>query len=319
LKSPVLFIVFNRPDTTRRVFEAIRSARPPRLYIAADGPRSDRSGEDRRCLEVRKIASAVDWPCQVSTLYQPINLGCKIGVSTAISWFFENEEEGIVLEDDVLPLPTFFEFCDELLERYRNEERVAMISGCNLVANHFATDRSYFFSHYNHIWGWASWRRAWRHYDVAMKAWPAWRDANGLAAMRSGGRLFEHYWRHTLNAAYRGEIDTWDYQWTFACWRSGGLTVLPAVNQTHNLGFGADATHTVSEAPDYVTASAAKPMPFPLVHPASIERAARADDCIDSVVFGISPRLVLKKSLLSSPPLRALAARYKAMIRAGTK
>ncbi len=168
MRSPVLFLVFNRPDSTRKVFDAIRSARPPKLYITADGPRPDRPAEAKLCSEVRAIASAVDWPCEVKTLFRESNLGCKAGVSSGITWFFSHEDEGIILEDDVLPVPTFFNFCDEMLERYRDDARVSMISGCNLISNHFSPKQSYFFSRYNLIWGWATWRRAWQHYDVAM-------------------------------------------------------------------------------------------------------------------------------------------------------
>src|ERR1700690_1974577 len=156
MQSPVLFLVFNRPDTTRRVFEAIRSAQPPRLYVAADGPRGARAGEAERCAEVRRIATAVNWPCEVKTLFRDCNLGCKMGVSSGITWFFEHEPEGIILEDDVLPVPTFFDFCDELLARFRNDDRVAMISGSNLIAGHFDPAESYFFSRCAQIWGWAS-------------------------------------------------------------------------------------------------------------------------------------------------------------------
>jgi hypothetical protein len=297
MRSPVLFLVFNRPDSTRQVFDAIRSARPPKLYIAADGPRADRPDEVKLCREVRAIASAVDWPCEVKTLFREANLGCKAGVSGGISWFFNHEDEGIILEDDVLPVPTFFSFCDEMLERYRNDARVSMISGCNLISNYFTPKQSYFFSRYNHIWGWATWRRAWRHYDVAMAQWPVWRDERGLERLSGGRRLFTWYWRNIFDAVYNCRIDTWDYQWTFAIWRIGGLAVLPAVNQTHNLGFGADATHTTGATPGYVVASRPEPLKWPLVDPGLVERDARADRLIDSKIFGITLRNLIKRYL----------------------
>src|SRR5271165_4717676 len=180
MRSPILFLVFNRPETTRRVFETIRAARPPKLYVSADGPRAGRAGEPQRCDEARRIATSVDWPCEVKTLFRDANLGCKMGVSTGISWFFDQEPEGIILEDDIVPLPSFFDYCDELLARYRDDERVAMISGCNPIANDFRVDESYFFARFCGIWGWASWRRAWRHYDVNISAWPAWRAESRL-------------------------------------------------------------------------------------------------------------------------------------------
>ena len=307
IHSPVLFLVFNRPDTTRRVFEAIRAARPPRLYVAADGPRVSRADEAQRCAQVREIATSVDWPCEVKTLFRADNLGCRRAVSSAIDWFFEEEPEGIVLEDDVLPLPGFFAYCDELLARHREDPRVVAISGSNLISNRFVPHHSYFFSRHNHIWGWASWRRAWCHYDVAMRDWPHWRNEGGLARVANGDRHFQDYWQAIFDATYRGEIDTWDYQWTFACWRMGGVAVLPAFNQTSNLGFGADATHTTAEVPDCVRESQPRPLIFPLRHPDQVASIPEADRMIDRRVFGIGPVRTLKRRLRSLPWIGGMA------------
>lgn len=303
MNSAVLFLVFNRPDTTAQVFEAVRAARPPRLYVAADGPRANRQGEAARCAEVRRIATAVDWPCEVKTLFREQNLGCKMGVSGGITWFFENEEEGVILEDDVLPVPSFFPYCDELLDRYRNDDRVGMISGCNLISRHFTPKGSYFFSRYNHIWGWASWRRAWKHYDVRMSAWPAWRDGGGWTGLCAGDRLFEEYWRDIFDSAHRGDIDTWDYQWTFSCWHTGALSTLPAHNQTRNVGFGQGATHTTAEAPLFVIESIAKPLDFPLRHPIEVERQFVADTLIANRAFCVTRRSILLRRIRSAPAL----------------
>ncbi len=309
--------MFNRPDTTRQVFEAVRAARPSRLYIAADGPRPHRAGEAERCQEVRRICSSIDWPCEVKTRYRETNLGCKRGVADGVSWFFAEEPEGIILEDDVLPLPTFFSFCDEMLERFRDDDRVAMVTGCNLISSHFRAEHSYFFSRYNHIWGWASWRRVWRHYDVDMRGWRSWRDSNGLSRWSGGDEFFSSYWNYTLSAAHAGNIDTWDYQWTFTCWRLGGLTVAPAVNQTSNLGFGSDATHTTAEAPQYVIDSPAVPLEFPLKHPDSVERSLRADRLIDEKVFGINFVTILKQRLFHRPLVRKVGRLARNVLRQG--
>jgi hypothetical protein len=299
MRSAVLFLVFNRPDTTREVFDAIRAARPPRLYVAADGPRADRPGEAQRCAEVRRIATNVDWPCEVKTLFRDRNLGCNRGCAGGISWFFENEEEGIILEDDVLPLPSFFPYCDELLERYRDDERVAMVSGCNTISRRFASKESYFFSRYSLFWGWASWRRAWGRHDVAMKDWPAWRDRGGLAKFPGGNRLFEAYWRHNFDTAHSGKIDTWDHQWTFSCWKRGWLSIIPARNQTLNLGFRSDATHTTTWTPSYVSESAPEPLDFPLVHPELVSRNSEADAILDEHVYRINRVRILRQKILS--------------------
>ena len=170
LTTPVLFLVFNRPDTTEKVFEAIRQAKPQKLFVAADGPRGNRLGEKEKCEQVRKIATTVDWDCEVKTLFREKNLGCKFAVSSAIDWFFKNVEEGIVLEDDCLPSQSFFWFCQELLERYRNDERVMLIGGNNRGVD-FLKNHSYFFSKYVQIWGWATWRRSWEKYDSKIRKW----------------------------------------------------------------------------------------------------------------------------------------------------
>ncbi len=315
MRSAVLFLVFNRPETTRQVFEAIRIAKPPRLYVAADGPRPNRPGEAERCAEVREIAMRVDWPCDVRTLLRDQNLGCKIGVSEGINWFFEAEEEGIILEDDVLPLHSFFDYCDELLERYRNDERVGLISGCNLIMRRYTPQDSYFFSVYNHIWGWASWRRAWKHYDVAMKDWPHWRDQGGLRKVSNGNPRFERYWRKILDNAYAGKIDTWDYQWTFTCWRHGMLSALPAFNQTNNLGFCAEATHTTATAPRYVTESIPRSLAFPLTHPTDVELVSQRDRLIDRHVFGLTLANDLLVGIRSIPVIGSSLSRIRHAVR----
>jgi hypothetical protein len=307
-------LVFNRPETTRQVFDAVRQAQPPKLYVAADGPRDGRRDENERCEEVRRIATAVDWPCEVKTFFRDKNQGCKMGVSSGISWFFGQESEGIILEDDVLPVLSFFEFCDELLERYRNDERVVAVSGSNLISDIFTSKSSYFFSRYNSIWGWATWRRAWRHYDVAMTDWPAWRNSNGLAKMPGANYLFEDYWRRVLDTVHEGKVDTWDYQWSFASWRLNGLVIQPALNQTRNLGFGENATHTKAEVPKYVLRSKPRLLTFPLTHPAAVERDAAADDAIDSQVLGINLANTLKRQLMAFPLLRQVASRVKALV-----
>ncbi len=246
LETPVLFLVFNRPDTTRQVFEAIRQARPTRLYVAADGPRAGRPGEADRCAEVCKIATAVDWPCEVKTLFRELNLGCGRAVSEAITWFFEHEEEGIILEDDCLPHPDFFLFCQTLLERYRHNERVWVITGNNFQRGQWRGEGSYYFSRFNHCWGWASWRRAWKHADMSLGFWPKWKDSDEWRAFWPNGAA-RRYWTQVFDRMYRREIDTWDYPWTACVWYHGGLTATPNVNLVSNIGFGGDATHTKGE------------------------------------------------------------------------
>ncbi len=283
MRSPVLFLVFNRPETTRRVFQTIREVRPPRLYVSADGPRPSREGEAALCEEVRKIATAVDWPCEVKTLFRDRNLGCRRGVSEGITWFFQNEEEGIIMEDDILPVPSFFNYCDELLHRYRNDERIATVCGTNLVPMPHAPEMSYHFSRYSSVWGWASWRRVWQLYDVEMKAWPKWRDEGGLARVVDHDRGLEAYFANDFDLTFEGKIDTWDYQLRFMCFQLGLLNAVPRCNQILNIGIAINGTHSSAGAPvpSYILNSPPQVLDFPLKHPISVAREIHFDRLMD--------------------------------------
>jgi hypothetical protein len=180
LRTPVAFIIFNCPETTDRVFEQIAKAKPSKLLVIADGPRENSPGEAERCAAVRSIIDNVDWDCEVLTNYSDVNLGCKRRIASGLDWVFDTVEEAIILEDDCLPDPTFFRFCDELLEKYRDDERITMISGDNFQFDRKKTDSSYYFSRDPHIWRWASWRHVWKNYDVDMQLWPEIRDGGWL-------------------------------------------------------------------------------------------------------------------------------------------
>lgn len=298
LSCPVLFLVFNRPDTTQKVFEAIRQARPSRLYIAADGPRSERLGEAEKVQAVRDyVMNHIDWPCEVKTLFRDSNLGCRLAVSTAIDWFFENEPEGIILEDDTLPDATFFRFAEELLSRYREDERVMIISGDYFHGSAYQPTHSYFFSRHIHIWGWASWRRAWRHYDHDMAQWPTLRNTDWLLTVGDGNQDFQRYWTRIFDVAYAGEIDSWGYRWVFSCWAQSGLGILPNCNLVTNIGFGENATHTTSSDGKFAKIPL-EPMAFPLSHPENLVESYTADRWIDLNVYNIAVplyRRVLKR------------------------
>ena len=232
LKTAVLFLVFNRPDTTSQVFEVIRQAKPPRLYVAADGPREGKLGEVQCIEEVRTIATAVDWPCKVITLFRDKNLGCKKGVSSAITWFFEQEEQGIILEDDCLPSPSFFKFCEIMLDKYRENKSVWMINGFN--PHHPGISSSeYFMSQNPSVWGWASWRDRWVHYALDINY-----DKKDL--YRSTGlKLPDFVIRHYDKAFYdtsNGKIDTWDYQLSFLILKNNGYVIKSFANLVSNIG-----------------------------------------------------------------------------------
>lgn len=275
LKTPVAFIIFNRPDTTERVFAEIAKVRPPKLLVVADGPRENRAGEAEKCAATRAIIDRVDWDCEVLTNYSDRNLGCKRRVSSGIDWVFEQVEEAVILEDDCLPDPTFFRYCQELLERYRHDQRIGMISGDNFQFGRLRNNDSYFFSKYTHIWGWASWRDRWvGSYDVTIAKWPRIRDEGWLADM-VGNTLEAAYWKMVFERVLRGEIDTWDYQWLFANWVEGRMSVLPAVNLISNIGFGQNATHTSWDSNR--SNLARSPLRFPLIHPIGVFGNIKAD------------------------------------------
>jgi hypothetical protein len=275
LTTPIAFLIFNRPDTTARVFEAIRQAKPPKLLVVADGLRPDRADDIEKCKAARAIIDGVDWDCEVLTNYSDVNLGCKSRVSSGLNWVFDTVEEALILEDDCLPHPSFFQFCEELLEYYRHDQRIMVISGDNFQFGRKRTEYSYYFSRYNHIWGWASWRRAWQYYDLKMKLWQEIRDGSWLESILGETQAVK-YWTKIFQTAYDNKVDSWDYGWTFACWIQNGLTILPNVNLVSNIGFGADATHT-SRAIQSVVNNPVREMSFPLQHPPFITRHFEAD------------------------------------------
>lgn len=307
MRNAVLFLVFNRADTTAKVFDAIRQARPPRLYVAADGARADRPDELGLCEATRQVATAVDWPCEVKTLFRERNLGCKMAVSSAIDWFFEHEPQGVILEDDCLPDPSFFDYCDALLDKYQDDPRVMCISGDNFLNGQVRVDHDYYFSNFCHIWGWASWRRAWQGYDVAMRDWSTSRGQALLKRVFPYSAPLQRIWLETLDRVARGEINTWDYQWVYRCWTAGGFTVLPAVNLISNIGFDQRATHTV-DAESKLAGLRTHSLPQPLDHPPTVRRHVRADRWSGKHLFPVARytlRRVLGRRLKVALGLRA--------------
>ena len=286
LRTPVAFIIFNRPETTQRVFEQIAKAKPSKLLVIADGPRENSPGDTERCAAVRSIIDNVDWDCELLTNYSDVNLGCKRRISSGLDWVFDTVEEAIILEDDCLPDPTFFRFCEELLEKYRDDERIGIISGNNFQFGRKRTGYSYYFSRYPHIWGWASWRRVWKNYDVDIKIWPEIHEGKWLEDLLETKRSV-WYWKYLFNKVYNGKVDTWDYQLTFLCWTESILTIIPNVNLVSNIGFGKGAVHTVVK--DKFAEIETEPMNNPILHPTYILRDSKADRVVENRMFsGIS-------------------------------
>lgn len=242
---PILFIIFNRPDTTQIVFDQLKKIKPKKLYVAADGPRRSKVGEAEKCTLTRNIINMINWDCEVKKLFNDENLGCKKAVSNAITWFFENEEQGIILEDDVVPNQSFFYFCSELLEYYKDDNSVMHISGNNFFYNKIKLSTSYYFSIYPHIWGWATWRRAWKLFNPDIPDFPEYKSEN-LISITLNQSKEKKYWLRKFELVYNNQVDTWDYQWLYTIWKNRGLCITPAKNLATNIGFGEDATHTVN-------------------------------------------------------------------------
>ena len=286
MTPPVLLVIYNRPDLTRAVFERIRVARPARLYIAADGPRPGLTADNENCKAARAVVEDIDWPCSVERLFREQNLGCRRGMSAAIDWFFDNESEGVIVEDDCLVSSSFFHYCAELLDRFREDARIMSVSGGNYQQGRSVSAHSYYFSRYSHCWGWATWRRAWKLYDRDMELWPEFRSAGGLDAWSGGHEEFVSYWTEIFDLAAAGEIDSWAYRWTFSCWAHGGLSCIPEENLVQNIGFDERATHTL-DANTWLTTLRPQELAFPLKHPPYVFRSVAADVFTDKVCYNI--------------------------------
>ena len=285
LSTPVAFLIFNRPELTKIVFDAIAGVKPRKLFVVADGPRFPE--EQQRCQQARAVINGVNWECEVETDYSDKNLGCGRRVASGIEWVFSNVEEAIFLEDDCLPAASFFPFCQVLLEKYRHDERIMTINGNSFQSGRTRTDYSYHFSKYNGCWGWASWRRAWKHYDYEMKTWPEFKQTRMLE-MICESRTELKYWTMLFDSMYEnaGEIDTWDHQWKYACWTQNGLAIEPSVNLVANLGLGqTDASHTSRYNPLLAELSRNQEL-RDIKHPPFVVRHRAADSYIFDKIIG---------------------------------
>ncbi|WP_010271037.1 methyltransferase FkbM [Paenibacillus senegalensis] len=265
LPVPVALFIFKRPEITELVFNRIREARPARLLVIADGPRPDYPGEAELCEATRRIVDRVDWPCQVAKLFSPVNMGLNARLVSGLNWVFSQVEEAIILEDDCLPHPSFFRFCAELLDKYREDERIMMISG-----NNFQDQRrlgsSYYFSRIFHIWGWATWRRAWHHYDDSLRMWPEFGGRGWISSVTpdvNAQRFFSKMFQDHLDGKH---VLSWDYRWNLSCWLQNGLSIMPNVNLVTNVGFGQSSTYA-HDSDSGLSNLPVGEIGFPLTHP----------------------------------------------------
>ncbi|QEM10526.1 nucleotide-diphospho-sugar transferase [Mucilaginibacter rubeus] len=275
-KIPILLLTFTRLDTTIRVFERIKEQKPKYLFIASDGPRANNDQDVSKINAVKEyILNGIDWDCEVKTLFREHNMGCGLAVSSGISWFFEQVEYGIILEDDCLPHPDFFSFCEENLEYYKNDDHVWAISGTNLQGGHKRGHSSYYFSNYGGIWGWATWSKAWKSYDYHMKDLDKMLKKNFLSKIFNDKNQ-QAFWAKTLTKAKN--IDTWDYQWHYNTWLYNGISIVPNVNLIDNIGFGNAGTHTMNKPLWYDRLTLGTNALGYIKHPANIMVDEQADN-----------------------------------------
>ncbi|MEK6927954.1 MAG: hypothetical protein AABX11_05985 [Nanoarchaeota archaeon] len=270
--TPILLMGFNRPESIRKVLAEVRKARPKQIFLAVDGPRTKE--EEKKVKQVRDIAKEIDWPCKINTLFQKKNLGCRNGGITAIKWFFDNVEEGIILEDDAIPTPDFFRFCAEMLEKYRHDNRIMHVSGCNFQRGWQRERYSYYFSSYTYMWGFATWRRARKKYDPEAKLYPHLKSKGYIRDLFPN--FFERkHMERILNTAYYNNNDAPDTEWLYSVFINSGLSIVPNKNLINYIGFTEDSAHTKSE--DSFLYQPPSVIAFPLKHPPFIIKDIVAD------------------------------------------
>ncbi len=290
MDRPVLLIHFNRPDATRRQLEVLREVKPRNVWVVCDGPRPDREGEVGRVNEVREMLDNLPWDCRTTKLYGDENLGCCRNVSSGISWFFDQVEDGIILEDDIIPHPSFFRYCEELLDRYRDAHEVYAISGHQRCREPLPIPHDYGFANYFDCWGWATWRRAWRHYDPDITAWrdrSLWQRASKRVLNNYRARL---YWHLMFKRVADGRRDSWAYRYQLSLWKEGGFCIIPKRNLCKNNGFNSQGTQTAGLKGLEVECVEQS---FPLDCPEKIELEPAIDQWFEDHIHSKSPAVRL--------------------------
>jgi len=268
-KLPVLFLTFNKIDPTEKVFEAIARYQPEVLYVAQDGPREGKEGDGKKVEKVRQLTQIITWPCKVVERRQEKNLGLKAHVEGAISWFFNEVEAGIILEDDTLPNADFFTFCEDLIERYRDDKRVFMVGGTNLNMP-TPTPYSYFFCSEPLIWGWASWADRWKHYETDLQS-----TQETIRDFSNKSIFADPYRREVeeqkIGALLDNKVQSWASRWGYAIQVQHGLCAVPKVNTVTNIGFGGEASNTLDAAHPHAQLKL-ETFSWPMYHPSYMAR-----------------------------------------------
>ncbi|HKC04368.1 MAG TPA: nucleotide-diphospho-sugar transferase [Patescibacteria group bacterium] len=291
INTPILFLIFNRPDKTKKAFAAIRKAKPRILFVAADGPRRGNESDIKACSDARKVTENIDWKCKVKRLYRNENIGIEKSIPGAIDWFFNNVNEGIILEDDCLPDQSLFDFCSSMLKRYKNDKNIMLIRGSNLAGDHDGSGK-YYMSKYIGMWGWATWKRSWKLYDSSMKDWGHPKTKEKILSLFDS--FWEKiYWKILLNATYYGKTNSWGYRWMYSVWKNEGKIITPNINLVKNLGFKGKKTHFVLRSFEIDTGKINKP--YSLVKDNTF--AAISDNRVSKNFYGINPLMVFLQFL----------------------
>lgn len=287
MKNPIALIIYHRPELTSRVIQSLREVKPTVIFVIADGPKNREDA--KKCEETRKLIDTIDWKCKIYKKYSSKNLGLRNRVVTGLNWVFSKVETAIILEDDLKIDLSFFKFCDDLLERYKNDSRIISISGNNFLPKDVEVKESYFFSHFVYSWGWATWRRAWKLYEDSMSDWPSIRNDISFNKNFSGfGNSL--YWKNIFDLTHRKKIDSWAYCWIYTAFKNKKVSIVPGRNLVSNIGFGGGATHTSFKSG--VMDLPINKMDFPLRHPESIRANKYADDLIGRVLY-LTPRIII--------------------------
>ncbi|WP_080237117.1 hypothetical protein [Spirosoma rigui] len=297
LETPVLLIIFNRPDITRKTVEQIKKVKPKRLYIAADGPRSDKPDDLAKCQKTRSITEQIDWACELKTLFHEVNKGCGYGPVAAIDWFFSEVEFGIILEDDCIPDESFFYFCEELLTRFKDDHNVSMIAGTNPFVKWKAAHTSYMFSNMAFSWGWATWQRSWHTFDYTAEKWSTEPVQRAVKQHLKRNKFYIHF-KEEFNHYFKEERqDVWDMQWLFARFQNQSYSIIPTQNLISNVGFTEDSTHTFDESINIAHLNH-QPISFPLTHPKMVKTNTFFEWYLFERFINPKPRSFVKKVLL---------------------
>lgn len=283
MTSPIAFFIFNRPSHTIISFDSIRKSRPDILFVIADGPRNAHMTDNDRCNESRIVTECIDWPCTVYRNYSDVNLGCRNRINSGLDWVFSIVDKAIILEDDCLPHPDFFNFCDNLLETYKDNYVVCSISGTNFQNGIRRSEHSYYFSKFIHIWGWATWKRAWEMHDKKIEFWPNMKNSITWKKYINDD-IERSFWESIFDSMYMNRLDTWDYAWICSNWHAGNISITPNVNLVSNIGFDSDGTHTrnaKSKLANMQTHSMGK-----ILHPNNLTINQEADAYYFNIVLG---------------------------------